>query len=470
MTSSKPGGPRRPQRRPGPAKPRPAKPRPAGAQPDQAAEGEATPIEGLEARRAALALVAGALDHRGGLEEAYSRKPFAGLELRDRALARMIAMTILRRLGAIDRLLDAKLQKAPPEAVRMLLRLGAAQALFMETPAFAAVDTTVRLAQADGATRPFKGLINAVLRGLLREQPQAAPASPADVEVLAPNWLFARWRAAYGEDAARRIAAVIAEEPLTDLSLRDAGDLPALTAALEAEPLPGGSLRVPRRGDVADWPGYGEGQWWVQDAAAAIPARLLHIKAGETAIDLCAAPGGKTLQLAAAGAKVTALDRSAQRLRRLTQSLERTGLTAEVAAAEAEHWSDPRQFDAVLLDAPCSATGTFRRHPDVLWGSKPTDIAMLARVQARLLDAAAKRTAPGGRMVYCVCSLEPEEGEAQVEAFLARTPEFELSPIAPGEGGAPEGSVAETGMLRILPYQRAGGLDGFFAARLARKS
>ncbi len=436
-----------------PPKARPA-PSPATQDPD---------AEGLGARRAALDLVAGALDHRGGLEEAFVRKPFAELELRDRALARMMAMTLLRRLGAIDRLLDAKLSKPPPEAVRMLLRLGLAQLFYMDTPAFAAVDTTVRLAQGSEATRPFKGLVNAVLRGLQRD-----PAPTADPEVLAPGWLFARWRAAYGEEAARAIAAVIADEPMTDVSLRSPADLSVLAEPLEAEPLAGGSLRSRRRGDVADWPGYAEGQWWVQDAAAAIPARLLNVRPGETAIDLCAAPGGKALQLAAAGAKVTALDRSAARLRRLTQALERTGLSAEVVAAEAERWADERRFDAVLLDAPCSATGTFRRHPDVLWGTRPGDIAKLAGVQARLLDSAAERVAPGGRMVYCVCSLEPEEGEAQVEAFLSRHAEFKLAPIAAGEGGAPEGAVTTAGLLRILPHQLPGGLDGFFAARFVR--
>jgi 16S rRNA (cytosine967-C5)-methyltransferase len=408
--------------------------------------------------------VASALDHRGGLEEAFMRKPFAELELRDRALARMMAMTLLRRLGALDRLLDAKLHKPPPDAVRMLMRLGAAQLLYMDTPAFAAVDTTVRLAEAAENTRPFKGLINAVLRGLQRDGKAAV-----DPEALAPGWLFARWRAAYGEAAALAVAAMIAEEPLTDLSLRDPADMSKLAEALEAEPLDGGSLRSGKRGDVADWPGYAEGQWWVQDAAAAIPARLLAVGPGEAAIDLCAAPGGKSLQLAAAGAKVTALDRSAARLRRLTQALERTGLACEVVAAEAETWTDPRLFDAVLLDAPCSATGTFRRHPDVLWGTRPGDIAKLAGVQARLLDSAAARVAPGGRLVYCVCSLEPEEGEGQVDGFLARHPEFGLAAVTPGEGGAPAGAVTEAGLLRVLPHQAPGGADGFFAARFVRK-
>jgi 16S rRNA (cytosine967-C5)-methyltransferase len=431
--------------------------------PDRKPEPPSAPLaDDLAARAAAIDLAASALDHRGGLEEALDRAPFARLELRDRGLARMIGMTLLRRLGEIDRMLAARLAKPPPEAVTWLLRIGVVQALYLEVPAFAAVDTTVRLAEHDRATRPFKGLINAVLRGLVRE-----PPPPAEAEALAPDWLFARWRAAFGEDAAQAIAAQIPLEPATDLTPR-AGDDAELAEALKAERLPGGSLRMRERGDIMTWPGYVEGRWWVQDAAAAVPARLLHVQPGERALDLCAAPGGKSLQLAAAGAQLVSLDRSAPRLKRLRQALERTGLTAEVITAQAEAWDDPRSFDAVLLDAPCSATGTFRRHPDVLWGAKPGDIAKLAAVQSRLLDAAAGKVAAGGRLVYCVCSLEPEEGEAQVQAFLARHPAFRLDPVQPGEGGAPEVSVRPEGWVRILPHQLEGGLDGFFAARMVR--
>jgi 16S rRNA (cytosine967-C5)-methyltransferase len=227
-------------------------------------------------------------------------------------------------------------------------------------------------------------------------------------------------------------------------------------------------VRTGRRGDVAIWPGFTEGVWWVQDAAAAIPARLLEVQPGQTALDLCAAPGGKTLQLAAAGAQVTALDKSAARLTRLSDNLARTGLAAEVVVADAATWRDGRSFDAVLLDAPCSATGTFRRHPDVLWAAKPSDVASLAALQSRLFDAAAAKVKLGGRLVYCVCSLEPEEGEAQVAAFLQRHPDFAIDPIAAGEGGAPEASLRPDGTLRILPHHRPGGVDGFYAARLRR--
>jgi 16S rRNA (cytosine967-C5)-methyltransferase len=419
--------------------------------------------DGLPAREGALALIDAALSRRGGLDEAASANAFRFLEPRERAFARALAMAALRHLGPIDRALAGKLAKEPPPRVRNLLRLGATQAFFLEVPAFAAVATSVELAGAHKASRPFKGLVNAVLRGLLRD---GAPS--AEPEHLAPPWLYARWVGAWGKATADAVAAQIGFEPATDLSLRPDADPAALTAALEGEILPGGTLRTPRRGDVSAWPAFDDGVWWVQDAAAAIPARLLNVQPGQTALDLCAAPGGKTLQLAAAGAATVAVDRSAARLQRVTENLARLKLTAEVVAADAGVWEDDRSFDAVLLDAPCSATGTFRRHPDVLWAARPGDVASLAAVQSRLLDSAADRLKPGGRLVYCVCSLEPEEGEAQVEAFLARRPDIALDPIAREEGGAPAASLTSRGTLRILPHHRDGGLDGFFAARFVK--
>jgi 16S rRNA (cytosine967-C5)-methyltransferase len=413
--------------------------------------------DALVARKAALALLTKALDGRGGLEDGLPA--LASLSPEDRAFARALVMATLRRLGPIDRALDARLSREPKPPVRDLLRLGFAQAFYLATPAFAAVDTTVAL-----TPRPVRGLVNAVLRGQLREGPP-----PEEAEALAPPWLFARWRAAFGETAAQAIAAMIGEEPATDLTLIGPADS-TLVEALEAELLPSGSLRTRRRGDVASWPGFAEGAWWVQDAAAAVPARLLAVKPGETALDLCAAPGGKTLQLAAAGAIVTALDRSAARLASLKDNLARTGLSAEVITADAGVWPDERCFEAVLLDAPCSASGTFRRHPDVLWNARPSDIASLAGAQGRLLAAAAKRVKPGGRLIYSVCSLEREEGEDQVRAFLAALPDFSLDPIAPGEGGAPAASGTAEGWLRILPHHAPGGLDGFFVARFRLKA
>ncbi len=418
---------------------------------------------GLAARRAALALVDAALARRGGMEDAPEEGlgSAQGLEPRDRAFARALALATLRHLGPIDHALAQRMKKAPPPQIQRLLRIGVAQLLFLDTPPHAAVATTLDLAAPDPSARPFTKLMNAVLRGLDRERPEVTP------DQYAPDWLYARWRAAYGEEAAQGIAAAIPAEPPTDLSLKPGADIEALCAELPGALLPGGSLRTERRGDVSQWPGFEAGDWWVQDAAAAIPARLLDLKPGMTALDLCAAPGGKTMQMAASGAEVVALDRAKERVIRVRDNLQRVRLEADVVATDATKWSDPRTFDAVLLDAPCSATGTFRRHPDVLWTARPGDIASLASVQSRLLDAAAERTRPGGTLVYCVCSLEPEEGEAQVQAVLKRRDDLELYPIGPGEGGAPEASLSPCGWLRILPSQR---MDGFFIARFRRKA
>ncbi|MDO9431553.1 MAG: RsmB/NOP family class I SAM-dependent RNA methyltransferase [Phenylobacterium sp.] len=418
---------------------------------------------GLPARRAAIDILSASLARRAGLDEALSRPLFKGLEQRDRGFAMALAMATLRRLGPIERALDAKLTRAPPEEVRNILRIGVTQAFLMDVPAFAAVTTSVDLAASHSSTRAFKGLINAVLRGLLREPPNLDLP-----EALCPPWLYARWTAAFGREAADAMAALIADEPATDLSLKSSDHAERLAAELEGEVLAGGTLRTPRKGDVAAWPAYDEGLWWVQDASAAIPARLLDAKPGETVLDFCAAPGGKTMQLAATGAEVIAVDRSPARLVRVKENLERTGLTVEVVAADAGEWADEREFDAVLLDAPCSATGTYRRHPDVLWAARPSDVAALASVQSRLLDSAAKRTKVGGRLVYCVCSLEPEEGEAQTAAFLMRHRDFKLSPAQPGEAGSPWASQLADGTLRLLPHHRVGGQDGFYVARFVR--
>jgi 16S rRNA (cytosine967-C5)-methyltransferase len=403
---------------------------------------------GLPARDAALDLLASALSRRAGLEEGLGRPALAALEPRDRAFARALVMATLRRLGPIDAALQARLQRPPPERVVNILRLGAAQLLVLKTPPHAAVGATVDLAAAHKASRPFKGLVNAVLRGLTRDPPPLD-----DPALLVPPWLHARWRAAWGEADARAISALVAEEPATDVTLKTTGE----------------TVRMDLKGEVAAWPGFAAGEWWVQDASAAVPARLLGVGPGRAALDLCAAPGGKTLQLAAAGAEVVAVDKSALRLKRVAENLQRTGLAAEVVAADAVAWPDRRTFDAVLLDAPCSATGTFRRHPDLLWAATAAEIPKLAALQAQLLDSAARRVRPGGRLVYSVCSLEPEEGEGQLAAFLAREPQFALEPVAAGEGGAPAASLRRDGTLRILPHHREGGTDGFFIARLRRQ-
>lgn len=437
----------------GPRAPRPDAPR------DEAAD------IGVEARQAAGVLLDAALEGRGGLDAALSFREVAGLPAPDRAFARAVAMAALRRLGEIDQILDRRLQKAPPAAVRTILRVALAQTLVLETPAFAAVSTAVKLAERDPKTRPYKNLVNAVLRGVGRDGPGLTTA-----ESNLPDWIAARWRATYGEATLAGLALAAREEPPTDLSVKPGVDPAAVADLVDGEVLPGGAVRTGRRGDIATWPGFDDGTWWVQDAAAAVPVRLLDPKPGEAVADLCAAPGGKTLQLAAAGASVVALDRSDKRLNRLRQNLARTGLEAEIVVTPAEDWDDPRAFDAVLLDAPCTATGTFRRNPEVLRATKPADVAKLADVQHRLLDAAAARVKPGGRLVYCVCSLEREEGETQIIAFLRRNPAFRTAPADPAVLGAPDESRTPEGWLRILPsmWAERGGLDGFFVARLDR--
>ena len=423
------------------------------------------PDVGVEARLAAGVLLNAALEGRGGLDTALSFREVTDLPGPDRAFARAVAMAALRRLGEIDQILDRKLQKAPPLAVRTILRVALAQTLVLETPAFAAVSTAVKLAEREVKTRPYKNLVNAVLRGIEREGPGLTTA-----ESNLPEWLAARWRATYGDATLTGLALAAREEPATDLSLRPEVDAAAVAEALDGEVMAGNTVRTGRRGDLSTWPGFEDGIWWVQDAAAAVPVRLLAPRASESIVDFCAAPGGKTLQIAASGASVVALDRSDKRLDRLRANLARTGLSAEVVAVPAEDWEDPRAFDAVLLDAPCTATGTFRRNPEVLRATKPADVAKLADVQHRLLDAAAERVKPGGRLVYCVCSLEREEGETQIIAFLRRNPAFRTAPAVPAEVGAPSEALAPEGWLRILPsmWAEKGGLDGFFVARLDR--
>ncbi|ESQ90847.1 rRNA methyltransferase [Asticcacaulis sp. AC460] len=424
---------------------------------------------GMNARLAALTLIDAALEKRTGFDEAVTRSDFLSLSDSERSFARALAMLVLRRLGQLDHIIDQKTQKAPNDGVWALLRIGLVQIGFMQVPDFAAVSTTVKLAEREAHTRPFKGMINAILRGAIRDGSLNKPVASR----LAPDWLFQRWKAAYGEQNAEGIALMLTQEPATDLSFKTPADLDRLKDELHGEPLGGLALRSSQRGNIADWAGYGEGVWWVQDAAASVAAGLLGDLTGKTAIDLCAAPGGKSLQMIAAGATVTALDRSKNRLKRVEENLARTSLEAEVVMGDAETWEDTRQFDAVLLDAPCSATGTLRRQPDVLWATRPTDIAKLADVQHRLLDSASGRVKPGGSLVYCTCSLEREEGETQVLAFLRRHPEFAIK--KPDDAtltalGVPAESLGQQGWLRLLPHHRPGGQDGFFIAHLVRQN
>ncbi|MEX0751340.1 MAG: transcription antitermination factor NusB [Xanthobacteraceae bacterium] len=429
---------------------------------------------GFAARRAAAEIIEGVLRRGRPLDEQLEASPeLKTLADRDRALVRHLTATVLRRLGTLRHLLSKFLERGPPAnapRVETALLIGAAQILWLEVPDHAAVDLAVRTAQADKRAMHFAGLVNAVLRRVAREGPQCL-AETDSAALDTPAWLMARWVRSYGAAAAREIARAHAREPALDLTVKS--DAQSWAARLAGRVLPTGSVRTVASGRISLLPGFAEGAWWVQDAAAALPARLLGDVRGLRVADLCAAPGGKTAQLAQAGAQVTAVDRSESRLARLRDNLQRLKLHAETIAADATEWT-AEPFDAVLLDAPCSSTGTIRRHPDVPWLKQEADIAAMAALQRRLLDHAETLVKPGGMLIYCVCSLEPEEGVEQVAALLERKSGLRRLPIsAPEVSGIAELLTAD-GDLRTLPYHlpdpdpRLGGLDGFYAARLRR--
>ena len=429
---------------------------------------------GLPARESAVRLIRAVLNEGRSLDEALAKEfQSSTLEPRDRGLARLVAATVLRHQGQLEAMLSSFLEKPLPERQGNLwpiLLAGAAQLLFLATPPHAAVGLAVEQARRDRFARRYDKLVNALLRRTGREGAEMLARGDA-VKLDIPAWLFERWVKTYGETDARRIAEASLSEAALDLSVKDDPEMWA--ERLGGSVLATGSVRLKAGGRIEDLAGYAEGAWWVQDAAAALPAKLLGAVSDRSVVDLCAAPGGKTAELAAAGAQVTAVELSGGRLARLRSNLERLRLKAELVEADAATWAPGRTFDAVLLDAPCTATGTIRRHPDILRLKRPEDVAALARQQTRLLDNAVRLVKPGGMLVYCTCSLEPEEGPNQIEALLARDSRLVRVPIEAGECGiAPEWLTPE-GDLRTLPLhlpgeQAAGlaGLDGFYAARL----
>jgi 16S rRNA (cytosine967-C5)-methyltransferase len=418
----------------------------------------------------ALDLLGAVLRRKRPLDDAIEDNPTVRvLAARDRAFARLLVATALRRLGQIDALIDRCLNMplAPRAAlVHDILRLGVAQLLFLRTPAHAAVATSVDLAHNHGFVS-HKGLVNAVLRRLSVEGEGLAELQDA-ARLNTPDWLWHSWSNSYGEATARAIAAAHLKEAPLDLTLRSDAD--GWCGRLDATLLPTGTLRRAPGGSIAALPGYAEGVWWVQDAAAALPARLFGDIAGLEVVDLCAAPGGKTAQLAAAGAQVTAVDRSPRRLDRLVANFDRLGLPIEAVAADALTWRPERPADAVLLDAPCTTTGAIRRHPDVPHLKFPEDVARLSVVQDNLLRAAIDILRPGGTLVYCTCSLEPAEGSQRIAALIEGGAPVARRPIAPDEIGVAPEWITEAGDLRTLPCHLAeyNGLDGFFSARLVK--
>ncbi|MEZ5750438.1 MAG: transcription antitermination factor NusB [Paracoccaceae bacterium] len=372
----------------------------------------------------------------------------------DRARAQRLALATLRNLARADQVLAPYLRQTPAPPVQALMRVATVEMLELGAPAHGVVNAAVSALRAGRKTAAAAGMANAVLRKVAAYEGWSELA----VQRL-PGWLRRRLKAAYGEPAVLAFEQAHAEGAPLDLTLKPGG------AAPEGRELPNGSLRIDGPVQVSALAGFDDGAWWVQDAAASLPATLLAIREGERVLDLCAAPGGKTMQLAAAGGRVTALDVSDARLERLRDNLRRTGLAATVVTADALHWTPDEGFDAVLLDAPCSATGTIRRHPDLPFVRKPADVAALIDLQAALLDRSLGFLKPGGRIVFCTCSLLPDEGEAQITAALARHKDLTVLPLPPLTFGraTPEGG------WRTLPNDLPGGNDGFYMALLGRQ-
>jgi 16S rRNA (cytosine967-C5)-methyltransferase len=441
-----------------------------------------TEAPGLAARRIAADILDGVLHKRRTLDEqldgASAHPGLKSLTDRDRALMRRLVATILRRLGTLghvlSRLLDRGIPTDAPRAQSALL-IGAAQILWMDVPDHAAVDLSVRLVQSDRRAAKYAGLVNAVLRRCAREgQPLIEEVRSKNLDV-AP-WLLARWSHHYGEATARDIATAIGQEPSFDISVKS--DPAQWATRLHGETLPTGTVRTLLQGSVTMLPGFSEGEWWVQDAAAALPARLFGDIANKKIVDLCAAPGGKTAQLVHAGAQVMAVDRSPARMARLRDNLARLSLHAEFAVADGAEWiaeNHGEGFDGILIDAPCTSTGTIRRHPDIGWLRQESDIPPLAAAQKRLLQRAVPALKPGGMLVYCTCSLEPEEGEQAIAELLQTETSLQRLPITPNEVAGLNEIINADGDLRTLPSHlphpdpRLAGLDGFYAARLVRQ-
>ena len=410
------------------------------------------------------------------LDEALqgAERHWARLSARDRALAGQLVRTTLRRRGQMQELLGGYLRKPLAKGACKawaLLLMGAAQVLFLRVPAHAAIDTCVRLAKADRRMARLAGLMNAVLRRVSESGAEKLKALPETLNI--PSWLRRNWRAAYGAAALKEMAQELMREPGLDISVKDPAQAEAWARRLGGVVLPTGSIRIAKpSAPVPEMAGFAQGEWWVQDAAAALPVKLAGELQGKRVADLCAAPGGKTAQLAAAGADVVAVDVSARRLARLEENLARLRLSARIVESDVLRFDPEEKFDLVLLDAPCTATGTYRRHPDVLWAKTPAQMRELADLQARMLRHAAGLVKKGGMLIYCVCALQPEEGEARAARFLReQRGRFARLPVAAEELAGLAHLVNAQGEVRTLPHHAIGaarGMDGFFIARFVR--
>lgn len=435
---------------------------------------------GLVARKTATRLLTAVVDSKasldGLLDHANGNPFFLALPEQDRMLVRAMLLVTLRHMQVIDAFIDRMTEKPLPAGARSLrhvLAIAASQILYLDVPNHAAVDLAVTQASEDPRSRRFSSLVNAVLRRMIREKDEILPALTASVRPF-PDWFADRIGEIYGADAAPALMAAMSAPPALDLTVKSD---PALWAErLGGVVLATGTVRIAKfSGPVSSLEGYEDGDWWVQDAAASIPARLFGDLKGKRVADLCAAPGGKTAQLLMAGADVTAFDQSANRLERLRGNLDRLKLSAETRLARAQDVDDPDGFDAILLDAPCSSTGTVRRHPDIPWTKSRQDIARLAVVQRQLLDSSIRLLRPEGEIVFSNCSLDPEEGEDMIAAFLSETPGWRIRPVLAADWQGleasltPEGAVrTHAGMLKN-PDPQLAGLDGFYAVVLTRR-
>jgi 16S rRNA (cytosine967-C5)-methyltransferase len=422
------------------------------------------------ARGVALDLLEAVLQQKIPLENALAcNLNINKLDDRDRSYARAITSTTLRRLGQIDALIGIVMERPLSRkslGVKNILRIGIVQLLFLKTAPHAAVYTAVSLAQ-DRGYGPHKKLINAILRRISREGLSFIKKQDA-VKLNTPEWLWVSWIESYGEKVCREIATAHLKEAALDINAPN--DKALWAKQLNARILSTGTLRCNDGGLVSQLPGYQNGAWWVQDAAAALPVRLLGDVKNKHIIDICAAPGGKTAQLAVAGARVTAIDRSEKRLNRLRENMDRLKINVESINADATQWRPKSLASAVLLDAPCSSTGTIRRHPDVMQLKTPKEVAKLVEVQKRLLNAAIEMVRPGGLIIYCLCSLETQEGSNLAKSYQNNSATIEHIPITSKEIGGHDEFVSKAGDLRTLPshLSEQGGMDGFFATRFKR--
>ena len=432
----------------------------------------------------AVDILDGVLGRGKTLEDAMSATQSGArqrvLPPRDRAFAHLLAASVLRNRGRLMTIVSRFIERPLPREARraeLILLSAAAQLLLLGTPGHAAIYLAVEQAQRDPKTERYAKLSNAVLRKVAAEGPKILPTLDA-VATDMPPWMLTRWSAAYGPVVARRIAEASLAEAALDVTLKVPAEIASWTEQLGGVALPTDSVRLGEHGAIEELPGFADGAWWVQDAAASLPVRLLGDVAGKHVADLCAAPGGKTAQLASLGAHVVSVDHGATRLGRLDENMRRLRLSDHVTTVQADilDWKPSELFDAVLLDAPCTSTGTIRRHPDLLHLKTEGDVARLAGLQARFLTSAASMVAPGGTLIYCTCSLEPEEGEEQIEKFLADNTEFARAPIAASEVGDVAEWVTAAGDMRTLPFHMTldpsfkSGMDGFYAARLVRKA